>query len=69
MAPIHDRMPAILAPEQFDAWLDPGNHDTAALTAMLMPSRPELLSAYPVSPAINSGRVEGPVCVEPVNSP
>jgi len=69
MAPIHDRMPAILAPEQFDDWLDPGNHDTAALTAMLMPSRPELLSAYPVSPAINSGRVEGPVCVEPVNSP
>ena len=69
MAPIHDRMPAILAPEQFDAWLDPGNHDTAALTAMLMPSRPELMSAYPVSPAINSGRVEGPVCVEPVNSP
>ena len=32
MAPIHDRMPVILQPEQFDAWLDPENHDTAALT-------------------------------------
>jgi putative SOS response-associated peptidase YedK len=69
MGPIHDRMPVILAPGQFDAWLDPGNHDTAALTAMLGPCRADLMAAYPVSPAINSGRVEGPECVEPINSP
>ena len=64
MAPIHDRMPVILPPEQFDAWLDPDNHDTAALKAMLGPCRAELMAAYPVSPAINSGRVEGPECIE-----
>jgi len=63
MAPIHDRMPAILQPEQFDAWLDTDNHDTAALKAMLAPCRPELMAAHPVSPAINSGKVEGPDCV------
>ena len=25
MAPIHDRMPVILQPDQYDAWLDPSN--------------------------------------------
>ena len=69
MAPIHDRMPAILQPGQFDAWLDPDNHDTAALKTMLGPCRADLMSAYPVSPAINSGRTEGPECIDPVNSP
>lgn len=64
MAPIHDRMPVILQPEQFDAWLDPDNNDTGALTAMLGPCRANLMAAYPVSPAINSGRAEGPGCIE-----
>jgi putative SOS response-associated peptidase YedK len=66
MAPIHDRMPVILQPEQFDAWLDTDNHDTAALKAMLVPCRADLMAAYPVSPAINSGRAEGPACIEPI---
>ena len=64
MAPIHDRMPVILQPEQFDAWLDTDNHDTTALKEMLVPCRVDLISAYPVSPVINSGRVEGPECIE-----
>lgn len=67
MAPIHDRMPVILQPEHFDAWLDPENHDIGQLTAMLGPCRADLIAAYPVSPAINSGRVEGPACIEPID--
>lgn len=66
MAPIHDRMPVILQSGQFDAWLDPENHDTGALKAMLEPCRQEVMAAYPVSAAINSGRVEGPECIEPL---
>ena len=66
MAPIHDRMPVILQPGQFDAWLDPDNHDTDALKAMLLPSDAAAMVAHPVSPAINSGRVEGAECIEPV---
>ena len=66
MAPIPDRMQVILQPEQFDAWLDPGNNDTAALAAMLGPCRADLMAAYPVSLVINSGRVEGAECIEPV---
>jgi putative SOS response-associated peptidase YedK len=69
MSPIHDRMPVILQPGQYDAWLDPDNRDTDALKAMLVPCAPGGTAAYPVSPMINSGRVEGPDCIEPVNSP
>jgi len=32
---IHHRMPAILAPRVYAAWLDPANHDAAALGEML----------------------------------
>lgn len=63
MAPIHDRMPVILQPGQFDAWIDPDNHDTDALKSMLEPCAPGGMAAYAVSPVINSGRVEGPECI------
>jgi putative SOS response-associated peptidase YedK len=32
---IHDRMPAILPPDSFDAWLDHDNHDTKTLENIL----------------------------------
>ena len=66
MEPIHDRMPVILQPGKFDAWLDPDNRDTDALKAMLGPCAPGGMAAYPVSPVINSGRVEGPECINPI---
>lgn len=66
MMSIHDRMPVILGPEHFSAWLDPENHDVTALTSLLRPSSAEHMSAYPVSPSINSGRVEGPECIVPL---
>ena len=65
MAPIHERMPAIIEPELFDTWLDPENHDIEHLTTMLAPCGPDGMNAYPVSPVINSGRVEGRECIEP----
>ncbi len=61
-APIHDRMPVILAdPEAQRAWLDPalGSEDALALCGPL-PS--ERLSARAANPAVNKagGPVEGP---------
>jgi putative SOS response-associated peptidase YedK len=32
---IHHRMPAILKPEAYESWLDPDNHDLAALKQLL----------------------------------
>ena len=32
---VHDRMPVVLAPEAWRAWLDPGMQDSAAALALL----------------------------------
>jgi len=60
MAPIHDRMPVILPPSAWDAWLDPANDDTEALGRLLVPAPAELLTVYPVSTAVNYVRNDGP---------
>lgn len=49
MAPIHDRMPDILAPSAWEAWLDPTNDDSEALAKLLVPAPADLLVARPVS--------------------
>jgi putative SOS response-associated peptidase YedK len=41
--PFHDRMPAILTPDQYDAWLNPAVHDTRELASLLIPIEPERL--------------------------
>lgn len=61
---IHERMPAILAREHWDAWLDPGNRDTQALAALLRPAPRGLLAVRPVSTRVNSPRNDGPQLVE-----
>ena len=63
MAAIHDRMPVILAPDQFDTWLDP---DIDGFRGLMQPCDPDLMAAHPVSPAINRGSVEGPECIKPL---
>jgi putative SOS response-associated peptidase YedK len=60
MAEIHDRMPVILPPSAWDAWLDPGNWDTTVLARLLVPAPPGLLTAHPVSDLVNSVRNNGP---------
>ena len=65
MAAIHDRMPVILAPDQFDTWLDPQNPDVDGLRGLMQPCDPAKMAAHPVSPAINHGSVEGPECIKP----
>jgi putative SOS response-associated peptidase YedK len=54
LQPIHDRMPVILAPEDFQVWLDPKVEDTERLQALIKPAPPEPFEAYPVSRAVNS---------------
>jgi putative SOS response-associated peptidase YedK len=58
--PIHDRMPAILAPDAYGAWLDPENHDKAALLALLKPWPSDELERYAVSPTVNSPATNAP---------
>jgi putative SOS response-associated peptidase YedK len=63
---IHDRMPVVLAPDDWGRWLDPEGHATAELQGLLVPSPAADLEAYPVSTAVNSPRNKGPELVRPV---
>ena len=58
--PIHDRMPVILAPEDYDAWMDPDLTDADRLKAYLRPYPSERMLAYPVSKAVNNPKNDQP---------
>lgn len=56
MSPVHDRMPVILAADEWAGWLDPANDDVAALVSMLDPAADDLLTMHPVSHDVNNVR-------------
>jgi len=64
MAPIHDRMPVILAREHWSAWLSREQQDAAALAPLLAPTDPARLQAWPVSRNVNRSSSEGPELIE-----
>lgn len=66
MRPIHDRMPAILSPKDYDLWLDAGVQDPEAVTPLLRPCSDEMLRAYPVATVVNSPRNDTPACIAPL---
>jgi putative SOS response-associated peptidase YedK len=63
---IHDRMPLMLSPEKYAAWLDPRRNDRDDLLALLEPAAPGRLEAFPVSPLVSNVRNNGPDLVEPI---
>lgn len=69
LAQVHDRMPLLLPPSAWDAWLDPDvGADDASVAALLAPPSDELVGALelrPVSPKVNSVRNNGPELLEP----
>ncbi|MFP2931936.1 SOS response-associated peptidase [Pyxidicoccus sp. 3LG] len=66
MAPIHDRMPVILAPEARELWLRPEPQDPAVLLPLLVPFAQDALEAYEVARVVNSPTNDTPACVERV---
>lgn len=65
LAPIHDRMPVILDPADYNAWLDPHQHDPAALSELLKRYPAAMMRAYPVSRRVNNPINDDPACIEP----
>lgn len=53
LRPIHDRMPAVLAPEDFAAWLSPRTEPEEA-QALLRPAPDNLFTCAPISTRVNS---------------
>jgi putative SOS response-associated peptidase YedK len=56
VAPVHDRMPVMLASDAWDRWLDPAVTDGGAVVDLLRPAPDSLLELWPVSPRVNSAR-------------
>jgi putative SOS response-associated peptidase YedK len=63
---IHDRMPLLVEPDRWAAWLDPTKKDKDELLSLLVPAAPGLLEAYPVSTAVNSVANNGPELLDPL---
>ena len=60
MQPIHERMPVILSPDQYDVWMDPNVTDAEQLKALLAPYPSEMMQLHPIKTTVNSPRNEGP---------
>lgn len=67
MAPVHDRMPAVLEAADWDEWLDPSNHDTAALSVLLRPAAEQILTMYPVDTRVNKVQHDDASLITPLS--
>ena len=65
MKAIHHRMPAVLEPAHFDAWLDPQVTDPGPLADLLRAGE-NVLALHPVSTFVSNARNEGAECIAPL---
>ncbi len=65
MAEVHDRMPAILEPADWEAWLE---GDPEAASALLRPAPAATLRLWPVSRRVNAPTANGPELLVPLAS-
>lgn len=66
MAPVHDRMPALLPASAWTEWLDIGQQDLVELQRLLVPAPDDVLSMHPVSTAVNAVRNKGNDLIVPI---
>lgn len=66
---IHPRMPLMLPPERWDAWLDPSRTDQGDLRALLAPPPEGLMRAYPVSTDVSNVRNNGAELLKELAAP
>ena len=62
---VHDRMPVILHPDDYDQWLSPESQ-AADLKRLLRPFDAEPMREHYVTPLMNNPRFDAPECVQPV---
>lgn len=60
---VHDRMPVILSPNDYDVWLRAANVDVAHLYDSFPPDQ---MTVRPVSTFVNNARNEGEQCIPPL---
>jgi putative SOS response-associated peptidase YedK len=68
MQPIHNRMPVILSPDDYDLWLDPNVQSPDRILPLLRPYPDEQMQHYPVSTLVNSPSNDSPDCIVPLEA-
>jgi putative SOS response-associated peptidase YedK len=69
LADIHPRMPLVLTPDRWDAWLDPARTDADDVRGLLVPPPAEAMRAYPVGSQVSNVRNNGPELLEELDAP
>lgn len=63
---VHDRTPAILEPENFEAWLDCDAVSDRKASELLTPAAEDALTFFEIGPAVNKVANDGPALQEPL---
>lgn len=66
IAGVHDRMPVILEPADWETWLDPANSDRADLEALMRPAEDDVVTVRRVGTRVNSVRNNDPSLLDTV---
>ena len=66
LRPVHNRMPVILNPADYELWLDPEVQEADQIQHLLHPYPAQELDAYPVSTFVNRPANDSPTCIEPL---
>jgi putative SOS response-associated peptidase YedK len=65
LRPLHDRMPVLVGPADYDAWLDPANTDPESIRPLFGSAPAAELVVTPVSPRVNAVANDDPQCLGP----
>jgi len=66
MAPLHDRVPAILKQEEEDRWITGDAPSSDEMKKILGPYTPGEMDVYPVSSRVNSPDVDDEQLIQPL---
>lgn len=69
IAALHERMPVILHPTEFNLWLDRSMNKPEKLQRLYQPYPSELLQEWEVSELINKPSIETPEAIVPLQAP
>lgn len=64
VAELHDRMPVIVDPADYDVWMGRHVHDPWASADMLRPFPSDRMEAYPVSDRVNNPKNDDPASLK-----
>lgn len=69
LAEIHPRMPLVLTPDRWDAWLNPATTDPDEVRGLLVPPPAGLVRVYPVGTDVSNVRNNGPQLTDALAAP